>query len=152
MLRAVTDSAAKKSIMQMPKLDGFQIWRFFTRRTYFEVMAITEHSAYGQNAGERSRIPTLMPVMYALARCGHLPVIVRPRISSATMLEPMASRVLVQLSRMPNEKCPISRIAVMKIGGIKRFCIVKKRLAHESRAAEAGGLMAVGVLMRVPSL
>src|SRR5580692_5938677 len=77
---------------------------------------------------------------------------VRPRISSVAMLQPMASSVFVQLSRMPNEKCPISRIAVMKIGGMKRFSIVKKRLAHESRAVDGGGLMVVGELMRVPSL
>ncbi len=32
-----------------------------TRMTYFEAMAIMLHSAYGQNAGERTRMPTLMP-------------------------------------------------------------------------------------------
>ena len=57
----------------MPKFDGFQRCRPLTRSTYFDVIEIAEHSAYGQKAGERTRMPTLMPVMYALARCGHLP-------------------------------------------------------------------------------
>ena len=48
-------------------------WRFFTRSTYFDVIEIKLHSANGQMAGDRTRIPRPIPVMYALARCGHLP-------------------------------------------------------------------------------
>ena len=47
----------------MPKFDGFQRCRPSTRSTYFEVIEIAAHSAYGQNAGERTRMPTLMPEM-----------------------------------------------------------------------------------------
>ena len=46
--------------------------RPLTRSTYFDVIEIMLHSAYGQYAGERIRMPTLMPVMYALAGCSHL--------------------------------------------------------------------------------
>ena len=60
-LRPATVSAASSSIATMPKLVGFQMWRPPTRRTYFEVIEIAEQSAYGQNAGERTRMPTLMP-------------------------------------------------------------------------------------------
>ena len=63
MLNVATVSAARNSITEMPKLDGFQIWRPLTRSTYLEVIEIALHSAYGQKAGERTRIPTLMPVM-----------------------------------------------------------------------------------------
>ena len=47
----------------MPKFDGFQMWRPSTRITYFDVIEMAEHSAYGQNAGERISMPTLMPEM-----------------------------------------------------------------------------------------
>ena len=63
MLRVATVSAARNSITEMPKLDGFQMWRPLTRNTYFDVMEIALHSAYGQKAGERTRMPTLMPEM-----------------------------------------------------------------------------------------
>src|SRR6202044_4019712 len=88
-LKVVTDSAARNSTTQMPKFDGFQICRFFTRRTYLDVIAIIAHNAYGQNAGERRRIPTLMPVIYALATFGHLPTTNFPRINSVAMLTPI---------------------------------------------------------------
>src|ERR1700744_4711614 len=74
MLSVATDSAARNSITQIPKFDGFQMCLPFTRSTYFDVMLIAAHSAYGQNPGERIRMPTLMPLMYALARLGNLPV------------------------------------------------------------------------------
>jgi hypothetical protein len=44
-LRLATESAASTSIATIPKLEGFQMWRPLTRRTYFEVMEIAEHSA-----------------------------------------------------------------------------------------------------------
>ena len=45
----------------MPKLEGFQRWRPLSRSTYFEVIDSILHSAYGQMAGERTKIPTLIP-------------------------------------------------------------------------------------------
>ncbi len=63
MLSEVTDSAARNSTTQMPKFDGFQMCLFLTRMRYFEVMAIAAQRAYGQKAGDRSRMPTLMPLM-----------------------------------------------------------------------------------------
>ena len=47
----------------MPKFEGFQMWRPLTRNTYLDVIEIALHSAYGQKAGERTRMPTLMPVI-----------------------------------------------------------------------------------------
>ena len=64
------------------------------RSTYFDMMEISAHSAYGQYAGERTRIPTLIPVCrrspdaaICERRCG-------PEISSVAMLTTIASRVL----------------------------------------------------------
>ena len=48
---------------EIPKFDGFQMWRSWTRSTYFEVIEIKAHKAYGQKAGERTRMPTLIPLM-----------------------------------------------------------------------------------------
>src|SRR5687768_3216546 len=62
-LSPATVSAASTSIATMPKLDGFQMWRPSTRSTYFEVMEMAEHRAYGHIAGERTSMPTLMPEM-----------------------------------------------------------------------------------------
>ena len=45
----------------MPRFDGFQRCRPSTRITYFDVIEMAEQSAYGQNAGERTSMPTLMP-------------------------------------------------------------------------------------------
>ena len=44
-LRLATVSEASTSIATMPKLDGFQMWRPSTRRTYFEMIEIAAHSA-----------------------------------------------------------------------------------------------------------
>ena len=56
----------------MPKFDGFQMCRPLMRSTYLDMIEIAAHSAYGQKAGERTRMPTLIPLMYALAGCTHL--------------------------------------------------------------------------------
>src|SRR5262245_61192531 len=101
-LRLATVSDARTSIATMPKLDGFQMCRPFTRSTYFDVMEIAEHSAYGQIAGERTSMPMLMPEIYELARCGHVPHIRRARITSTAIAVRMASSVRDQLSRKPN--------------------------------------------------
>src|SRR4026209_2628974 len=84
-LNTATVSGASNSNAQIPKLDGFHKCRSFARSTYFDMIETTLHNAYGQNAGERSRIPTLMPEMYALARFNHLPKKIRPNTSSVTI-------------------------------------------------------------------
>ena len=63
MLKAATVSGAKKSKTEMLKFEGFQMWRPFTRRTYFDMMETMAQTAYGQNAGDRTRMPTLIPLM-----------------------------------------------------------------------------------------
>jgi len=54
---------------QIAKFEGFQRCRPFQRNTYFEVMAIAwlTRRASIRRTDEN---PELMPVMYALARCG----------------------------------------------------------------------------------
>src|SRR5687768_12825218 len=79
MLRRDTVVGARKSSALTPKFDGFQRCRPFTRSTYFDVIEIRLPSQYGHKNGERTRIPTLIPVIYALARCGHRPYVRRPR-------------------------------------------------------------------------
>src|SRR6185436_4148055 len=90
---AATVSGARNNNTQIPKFDGFQRWRPFTRNTYFDMIESTLHKANGHNAGERSRMPTLIPEMYALARLIHFPKKIRPNINSATSAETIASAV-----------------------------------------------------------
>src|SRR5690349_3286085 len=73
MLRLATASFARNSIATMPKLEGFQMCRPLTRSTYLDVIVIALQRTYGQINGERTRMPTLMPEIYALARCGTFP-------------------------------------------------------------------------------
>jgi len=47
-------------------------------------------------------MPTLIPEMYALARCGHRPHNTRPKTISMPIAVVIASIVLDQLSRKPN--------------------------------------------------
>src|SRR3954470_20904984 len=89
-LSVATVAGARKSIALTPRFDGFQRWRPCQRIAYFDVIEIRLHRAYGQKAGERIRMPTLIPEMYALARWGHLPTNSRARINSMTMLHPIA--------------------------------------------------------------
>src|SRR5688572_3063875 len=72
-LRSDTVAGARNSSALTPKFEGFQRWRSCTRSTYLETIEIRLHRKYGQRNGERSRMPTLIPVMYALARCGQCP-------------------------------------------------------------------------------
>ena len=58
---------------------------------------------YGQKNGERTRMPALMPLMYALAGCGQAPYVSRPMTSSAPIAVTMATPVRSQPSRMPND-------------------------------------------------
>ena len=58
------------------------------------MIEITLHKAYGQKAGERIRIPTLIPEIYALDKLSHLPKKMRPSTSSATRAATIASPVL----------------------------------------------------------
>src|SRR6185503_13322303 len=92
-LKAATDSGAKNSNTQIPKFDGFQRCRPFTRKTYFDIIESTLHNAYGQKAGERRRMPTLIPEIYALERLSHLPKKIRPSTSSVTSAQTIASAV-----------------------------------------------------------
>src|SRR6185436_18786992 len=103
MLRSEVDAGARNSSALTPKFEGFQRWRPLYRRTYFEAIEIRLASAYGHRNGDRTRIPTLIPVMYALARCGHRPYVRRPMMSSATIATAMAAPVLEYPSRMPND-------------------------------------------------
>ena len=48
MLKLATVSGARNSITEMPKFDGFQMWRPLMRSTYFDMIEIAAHSAYGQ--------------------------------------------------------------------------------------------------------
>src|SRR5215213_3232388 len=73
MVSVATASGASNSIAQMAKFDGFHRWRPLQRITYFDVIEIALASANGQNAGERSRMPMLIPEMYELARFGYFP-------------------------------------------------------------------------------
>src|SRR4029450_195880 len=70
-LSVATVAGARKSMALTPRFDGFQRCRPCQRIAYFEVIEIRLQSMYGQNAGERIRMPMLIPVMYALARWGH---------------------------------------------------------------------------------
>src|SRR5262245_17010662 len=62
-LRVATDAGARKSIALTPRLDGFQRCRPRQRIAYFDVIEMRLHSTYGQIAGERIKIPMLIPVM-----------------------------------------------------------------------------------------
>jgi hypothetical protein len=73
MLKPDTAEGAKNRNQLMPKLDGFQMWRFLYRNTYFEVIEMIETNANGQSKIERIRILTLIPLMYALERFFHFP-------------------------------------------------------------------------------
>ena len=115
-LRPATVSGASTSIETMPKLEGFQRWRPSTRRTYFEVMEMAEHRAYGHIAGDRTSMPTLMPEMYELARCGQAPENTRASTSSMAMAVAMASAVRDQLSRNPNVTWPRTSTTVTRMG------------------------------------
>src|SRR6476646_2956803 len=93
-LNTATVSGASNSNAQIPKFDGFHKCRSLTRSTYFDMIETTLHNAYGQKAGERSRMPTLIPQMYELARLNHLPKKIRPNTSSVTIAAAIASAVL----------------------------------------------------------
>src|SRR5436190_19527855 len=81
-LRPVTVAGARNKTRLTPKLVGFQRCRPRTRSVYFDAMEMKLHRMYGHNSGERIRMPTLMPEIYALARYGHLPSHHRPRTNS----------------------------------------------------------------------
>ena len=73
MLRSDTVCGARKSTALTPRFDGFHRCRPFTRSTYFDRIEIRLAKKYGHRNGDRTRMPTLMPEMYALAGCSHLP-------------------------------------------------------------------------------
>ena len=73
MLRSDTVCGARNSTALTPRFDGFHRCRPFTRSTYFDRIEIRLAKKYGHRNGDRTRMPTLMPEMYALAGCGHVP-------------------------------------------------------------------------------
>src|SRR5688572_9858994 len=99
-------------------------------------------------------MPALMPLMYALAGCGQTPYVTRPSTSSATMAVAMASAVRSQPSRIPNERCAVSRIDVISSGGRKRLSIRRNRFrgAKTSARGRAPLSTAIGLLHNVHSI
>src|SRR5262245_56986647 len=73
MLSRDTVAGARKRTALTPRFDGFHRWRPPARSTYFDTIEMRLVRKYGQRNGERTRMPTLMPVMYALAGCGQRP-------------------------------------------------------------------------------
>src|SRR6185369_8486468 len=120
-LRSDTVSGARNRIRLTPRFDGFHRWRPRKRRTYFDAIEMNAQSAYGHRNGDRSRMPTLMPVMYALAAYGHLPYVMRPSTISLANAVRIASPVRSHPSRMPNDRCAVMRMLVMSSGGRKRL-------------------------------
>src|SRR3954468_18661667 len=73
MLRTDALAGARNSSAETPKFDGFHRCRLLIRKTYFVAIDTSAHSTYAHRNGDRTRMPTLIPVMYALAGCGHVP-------------------------------------------------------------------------------
>jgi hypothetical protein len=63
MLSPATLNGRKASIQEIPKLDGFQIWVFLKRNTYFDMIEMIAVIAKGHTNVERTRMPTLIPVI-----------------------------------------------------------------------------------------
>jgi len=63
MLSSDTVAGARNSSALTPKFDGFQRCRPLYLSTYFDTIEIRLASAYAHKKGERTRMPTLMPVM-----------------------------------------------------------------------------------------
>ena len=62
-LSSETVSGARNRTRLTPRLDGFHRCLSPIRRTYLERIEMNEHRKYGHRNGDRSRMPTLMPVM-----------------------------------------------------------------------------------------
>src|SRR5215204_588983 len=69
-LSTATVAGARNTTALTPKFVGFQRWRPRTRSTYFDAIEIRLVRKYGQRNGDLTRIPALMPLIYALAGCG----------------------------------------------------------------------------------
>src|SRR4029453_5897404 len=67
MLKRETVAGARNNSALTPKFDGFHKCRPLKCHTYLDAIEIKLASTYGQKNGERTRIPTLIPVIYALA-------------------------------------------------------------------------------------
>src|SRR5512138_1077165 len=93
MLRTEALAGARNSSALTPKFDGFHRCRSRKRKTYFVAIETRLVSAYAHRNGDRTRIPTLMPVMYALAGCGQRPYVRRPITSSAAIATRIATPV-----------------------------------------------------------
>ena len=73
MLSSDTVAGARNSTALTPKFDGFQRCRPLSAQHVLRRDRDQAAEEYGQRNGERTRMPTLMPVMYALAGCGQRP-------------------------------------------------------------------------------
>src|SRR5262245_18443832 len=71
MLKSDTLAGARNNTALTPKFEGFHKCRPLRRKTYFEAIDVRLARTYGQKNGDRTRMPTSMPVMYALAGWGH---------------------------------------------------------------------------------
>src|SRR4029450_2334240 len=66
MLKRETAAGPRNISALTPKFDGFHKCRPLNRNTYLDAIEIKLASTYGQKNGERTRIPTLVPAIYAL--------------------------------------------------------------------------------------
>jgi hypothetical protein len=77
----------------------------------------------GHKKVDLTRMPTLMPVIYALVIFFQVPVTILPSISSVTILAEIASNMASKPSSIPKVKCPDIKIRVMNKGGTYRMFI-----------------------------
>src|SRR5690349_16232914 len=76
-LNGDTSLGTRSNSRLTPRFDGLNRCRPWTRIAYFEEIDSRLQMMYGHSRFDRTRMPTLMPVMYALAMCGHFPVAYR---------------------------------------------------------------------------
>src|SRR5215813_8381711 len=81
--RTLTAVGAVRRRRTIEKFEGFHRCRPRNLSTYFDTIASAAAITKGQLASDRTRMPTLMPEMYALARFGHRPR--RTRLSTTSV-------------------------------------------------------------------
>ena len=126
-LSVVTCSEARKRITHIAKFDGLKMCLFLTLTTYFEII--------GDGGTKSIRPEGRRAKKYANAYAADIGARdIRPltdkqpskSVSSIADTSPDSeASVRSKLSRIPNEKWPMSRIRVIKIGGTKRFSMLK---------------------------
>jgi hypothetical protein len=80
-------------------------------------MEMTAVTANGHRYGERTRMPTLIPVIYALDKFLQVPNIDLARTNSVSILQPIDNIIYLYPWRIPNVKCPAININVINRGG-----------------------------------